>query len=121
MVEVGDECINKDHRVLTITSVLPGVYGLLLRGYYVDGQCTFEAYLPAELLPTEGIKWGWHGWSDYTALTLPSGAKVGMVGRHWSDLRNSVSDYDAAWKRTIKAMKAEEGVMQSRPTSIRMN
>ncbi|KKL51309.1 hypothetical protein LCGC14_2296810, partial [marine sediment metagenome] len=51
-------------------------------------------------------------------ITINGELKIGYVNFSRSVGMCDIEEYDIEWKHT---MKAEEGVMQSRPTDIRLN
>ncbi len=117
IIEVGDIAINSDGVAFTIAEVVRGKHGLRLKS---DSLLPGYAYAPYEMPPVSRV-WDWVGWGTRGQLTLPNGAKIGTLTmkRHWN--RYPIEELDAEWNRTIEAGRAEEGVMQSRPTGIRLN
>ncbi len=121
VVEIGDELTVPDYPYVrwTVTHIEQGQYGLLLLGEQ-DGHQR-GTYLPYELERIEHT-WDWFGWCDRGIVAINSARQVGYVAMAADNPgRNDIAVYDAEWERTTEAMKAEEGVMQSRPTDIRLN
>ncbi len=121
IIEVGDE-IEADFDIparALVETVEVGEYGLLVRGRFPDyGNQPGGWYLPFEL-PPEELKSPWYNWQGRSSLVLANGVSVGalcwLVKEGWR-----LEAAESRWLKTLEAMKAEEGVMQSRPTEIRM-
>ncbi len=120
VIEVGDTLLSTDddYRVV-VTKVQQGSHGLLVTGRFPDyGDQFFEGFFPPEFAPVKGRD-AWQGWPSRSSATLLNGVRFGTLGLLNGDKREGdLRAYEAKWKRT---MKAEEGVMQSRPTEIRLN
>ncbi len=117
VVEVGEKIINEDGKPIVVKSIEVGRYGLLVKGALVlSGLDTFVLY-PYELAAVDNLITRWHGWGVRGNHTLPCGADIGFVAFFRYDPRPRMMDeYDKEWERT-----PTEGVMQSRPTPIRLN
>ncbi len=127
IIEVGDEILSDAEYRLRVDSVELGQYGLKYSGDFVDypGQRGW-GFVPYELPPVDEDIIDWYGWARRSYIILPNGRKVGSVTllRNHDDSEHTTEEHNAEWQctiETIKAMKAEEGVMQSRPTDIRLN
>ena len=117
IIAVGDIGVNSIGQNFTITEVVRGKHGLRLKA---DAFLPSYAYAPYEMPPVSRV-WDWAGWGTRGQFTLPNGAKIGTLTmkRYW--YQYPIEELDAQWERTIEARKAEEGVMQSRPTDLRLN
>ena len=118
IIEVGDELVNDIGEASTVTGVQVGEYGLLVDEEFENGRG--RVYFPYELPPLDALFISdWHSWASRGTTMLPNGNRIGDVARYRHEaFDTTVGDYDRQWERT---MKAEEGVMQSRPTDIRLN
>ncbi len=120
IIDVGDEMQNDVKDAGVIIRLERGRHGLLFIAESPAGYGQIQGFLPYELPPTQERIKPWHGWSARAHITLANGAKLAVVCFRGGVGNSTLADYEAEWNRTIKAMKAEEGVMQSRPTNIRM-
>ncbi|KKK54835.1 hypothetical protein LCGC14_3080710 [marine sediment metagenome] len=121
VIEVGMELDVLMGYRMTITEVVVIKHGVFIRASLNGDTAPHHALLPYELPPVERTITGWHGWASRGSMTLPGGAMLGYVCFYEADYRYGPEEHDAQWERTIEAMKAEEGVMQSRPTELRLN
>ncbi len=118
-VQVGDEYHSPAGALASIGEVEIGRYGLLVEGTFQESGLDMLAYLPYEL-PASGRIATWYGWPIRGTCTI-NGQSYGYVAFRRSGPRRSFEEHEAQWERTIEAKKAEEGVMQSRPTEFRLN
>ncbi len=111
MIEEGMVINNGEGAEATLTSVVEGTYGLLLKGVMDDGF-SFTTYCPFELPAVENTwpdKFSWYGWAGRGHIVLPSGLKLGDVCFRRSDERpRTIEEHDAEWERTEIAMRKEE-------------
>ncbi len=121
IIEVGDRLVNDIGETSTVTGVQIGKYGLLVDEDFQHGRG--RVYFPYELPPLDALFISdWHSWASRGTTTLPNGKRIGDVSRYRDEAFDvAVDDYDRQWERTIEAIEAEEGVMQSRPTDLRLN
>ncbi len=121
IVEVGDK-LHHDTApgiISEVTRVVRGSHGMFVESYWHD-EATHRL-LPYELPPTED-RGKFYQWPFRASITVEDGPTLGYVSFEYGDPRcGNASEYFAEWGKTIDAMKAEEGVMQSRPTDIRLN
>lgn len=108
LINVGDEIKNHEKLSVTVSSVTKGTLGLLIKGAF-SGALLFEGYIPWEL-PPRIDKGGWHGWAEYSSMTLADGMEVGALYLPRFDKRDEVEEYDLEWQRTINAIREEERV-----------
>ena len=121
IIEVGDEIEDSAGVKQPVTSVERGKYGLLVRA---SDKGSWR-YYPYELPPDEsfnnkGANKPWLNWKHRGVNVLPTGMILGFVTMTREDPR-TLEYHEAQWVKTIAAQRAEEGVMQSRPTDIRLN
>ena len=119
LVEVGDEIRNFRGKRIVVTSFERGSHGLLVYGEFDSGEW-FAEYQPYELPPDEPER-PFYNWASRETTTLASGVRVGCLAWIGSDGKLTLKDCEARWVKTQELMEAEEGVMQSRPTEIRLN
>ncbi|KKL98293.1 hypothetical protein LCGC14_1825940, partial [marine sediment metagenome] len=118
IIEVGDIIRSSSGHPVLISRVEQGRYGCAIYGRWTDTYAPdhpYRAFLVPELLPCDW-SYSWHGWSGRAFVTLPNGLQAGAVAWSQDGEDRGVEADDAKWENTIEAMKAEEGVMQSRPT-----
>ena len=127
IIEVGDTIINCEGSAVSITAVEIGKYGMLLQGWFIkdnpSNDLLFEGYCPYELLPSDYTVFYWYGWYEYDYATLSNQKRIGLLGLTRLDLRCTVKEYDAEWKRTLETMRLEQmsgthtlnNTLQSRP------
>ena len=121
IIEVGDEVDVLQGSRMVFTEVTVGRHGVFIRASENGDTGPHYALLPYELPPVDTVLWDWYGWAARGTFTLPGGARGGYLCFYVRDKRLGPVEHDAEWERTIEATKAEEGVMQSRPTDIRLN
>ncbi|KKN62227.1 hypothetical protein LCGC14_0513640 [marine sediment metagenome] len=123
IIEVGDEQWNSAGAPCIVKTLEGCKFGLMASVEFAVAPCSIAwGFIPNELPPPDEIIRPWHGWDAKGYMTLANGHRLGVVRFGHSDPRQGhLEEYFAEWERTIEAMKAEEGVMQSRPTEIRLN
>ena len=123
VVEIGDEQWNSAGAPFIVKTLEGCKFGLMTSvEFSVPPYNTAWGFLPNELPPPDEIIRPWYGWSAKGYVTLANGHRLGVVRLNRFDPRQGhLEEYFAEWERTVEAMKAEEGVMQSRPTEIRLN
>ncbi len=122
IIEVGDEVVNDIDERMVVESLDVGRYGVFMAARFVKTGNDGCGFLPYELVPPERPVYAWHGWACYTFIILPNGTRIGLVDFFRADPRSADPEaHNAEWQKTIGTTKAEEGVMQSRPTEIRLN
>ena len=106
IIAVGDEIKNQIGQWATVTEVIAGEYGLLIRGKlkYQD----YEAYAPYEITPVDGVQWDYYGWAALSAEMTSKGVALTSVALWKDDPRTGIADYEAEWERTIEAIRSEE-------------
>ncbi len=107
LIEEGMVITNAQGKQLTVSIVIPGVYGLLVRGYMERLEDDGEVYLIPELPPSD-CEWDWYGWFCKSHAVLPNGLRVGCVEFRYIDPRDTIEEYDAEWERTCEAIRKEE-------------
>ncbi len=122
LIEVEDELVNDIDERMVVESLDVGRYGVFMAARFVQSGNDAWGFLPYELVPPERPAFAWHGWACYTFIILPNGTRIGLVDFMRADPRCADPEaHNAEWQRTIEAREAEGGVMQSRPTEIRLN
>ncbi len=122
IIEVGDTLETEHGVAMTVTSVVSGEHGFLWGGHCVDNlQRVCYSYCPYELPPMPET-WGWYDWTFRHTLKLGNGMCIGSLSVWPTEIAfGDIDSFEAKWLRTVAAHRAEEGVMQSRPTEIRLN
>ena len=86
LIQVGDEIKNFNGSISTVTSVVIGRHGLLVKGTFASSQL-HEFYAPFEL-PSQDRQNDWFGWRTRSGNTiLHSGVVLGIVSLRRSDCR----------------------------------
>ena len=107
LIKEGDEILNEEDSVVTITSVEPGEHGLLIKGDFASG-IPYMVYVPLEL-PTEEATWDWYGWTlRGFIMTRRTKFKLGALSL-WRDdpCPHTIEAYDAKYLDSLKQMEAE--------------
>ena len=128
LIEVGDEVESLAGNRGIVKEIQKGRHGLLLlihTTHVVEGEdpsAIRHAYIPNEFPPSQ-VTEPWYDFFLRSTLTVNGRTEVGYLAfeelYHFSG--EGVDQFEAALKRTIEAVEAEEGVMQSRPTEFRLN
>ncbi|KKM71278.1 hypothetical protein LCGC14_1432170 [marine sediment metagenome] len=120
LVEVGHRHTNCWGQVAIVAGVDIGQHGVFLSLDFSGSPG--HTYLPLELPAGGDFSTGYYNWPCYGTSTLDNGMKVGTVCCRWDDDDGeTLPACEALWEKTIEAVEAEGGVMQSRPTDIRLN
>ena len=119
LIEEGDEITNKRGGVAVIDEIQRGAHGLLVYATFPEGAW-FGEYQPYELPPGDTIR-PFFGWACRASSTLGNGMRVGCLAWEKSEGKLTLGECETRWLETMAAIKAEDGVMQSRPTEIRLS